>query len=92
MGGRQGPGRPPVGEPITVRLPPGLLRDVDRHAAAAGMSRAAYLRALIAGGLPHDDVDRPQIRRLLALTPAERVARNEANVRQMAAIRGAARR
>jgi len=92
MGEGQGPGRPPVGEPITVRLPPGLLKDVDRHADAAGMSRAAYLRALIAAALPHDDVDRTQIRRLLALTPAERVARNEANVRQMAAIRGAARR
>lgn len=75
-----------MGDRVTVRLPPGLLADVDRQAHRAGMSRAAYLRALIAAALPADDVDRAQIRRLLALSPAERVARHSQVTAQLSAV------
>ncbi|MEE8601323.1 ribbon-helix-helix protein, CopG family [Euzebya tangerina] len=78
-----GRGRPRVGQRVTVRLPPELLRDVDRLAASAGMTRAAYLRALIAAALPAEDVDRSQIRRMLRLTPAERIAWNDRTVRKV---------
>lgn len=56
------------------------------------MSRAAYIRALIAAALPPEEVDRGQIRRLLALSPAERIERHERVLEELIPLRGAGRR
>lgn len=55
------------------------------------MSRASYLRALIAAALPAEDVDRTQIRRLLALTPAQRIERHARVLSELAVVRDARR-
>lgn len=71
---------------MSIRLPPDLLAEVDARAAAAGESRAAVVRQLLTGalGVPRfgdveSGVDLAQIRRMLALTPRERI-------RHMAAV------
>jgi metal-responsive CopG/Arc/MetJ family transcriptional regulator len=70
-------GRPSVGSRVSVRLPADLLARVDARAAAIGESRASVVRDLLADALgaapPLDGVDRAQIRRMLALTPRERI-------------------
>lgn len=46
-GTRRGPGRPPVGKPIPVRMPADLLRQVDSFAAEYGVPRAVMVRAMV---------------------------------------------
>jgi hypothetical protein len=70
-----------------------MLTEIDRLAQRADVSRAQVIRDLLAGALapPTDDgVDRAQIRRLLRLSPAERVAHMVGVQRRMAALRGLA--
>jgi hypothetical protein len=89
-------GRPPVGERVAVRLPADLLGAIDRHASLAGLSRAAAIRALLRQVVRADQddpgVDRAQIRRMLELTPAERVRRASRVERELRALRGAVHR
>lgn len=47
----RGPGRPEIGDPITVRLGNELLAQVDEYAAGQSMSRAEALRQLVSAGL-----------------------------------------
>ena len=61
---------------MAVRLPAELLTLIDGRAAANARSRAATIRDLLTQALysgRDDGVDRGQIRRMLAMTPAERV-------------------
>ena len=63
---------------MPVRIAPSVLDDIDRRAAVLGRSRAAVIRSLLSAALGHDEdvddgVDRAQIRRMLALSPAERL-------------------
>ena len=70
-----------MGTRVSVRLPADLLAHVDARAAVVGESRAAVVRRLLIGALAVDEVggeqldgvDRAQIRRMLALTPRERI-------------------
>jgi hypothetical protein len=45
------PGRPPIGDPINVRLGDGLLSHVDEFAKRMGVSRADAIRDLVGSGL-----------------------------------------
>jgi predicted transcriptional regulator len=90
------PGRPPVGDRVVVRLPDALLADLDHRAEVLGRSRASVIRSLLDEVLGRseaadDGVDRAQIRRALALTPAERVRHATTLAAQQRRIRGAAR-
>ena len=61
---------------MAVRLPPDMLASVDADAARHAESRASSIRRLLAEALSNgadDGVDRAQIRRMLALTPLERI-------------------
>ncbi len=51
-------GRPPVGQPINVRLGADLLAEVDTLATEAGQSRAQIIRRLVAAGIPRAHSDR----------------------------------
>jgi hypothetical protein len=42
-----GPGRPPVGPPIQIRLPADLLAEIDVDAENLGLTRAAYIREVL---------------------------------------------
>lgn len=84
------PGRPPIGSRVSVRLPDELLDRVDAEAEQSGASRAATVRRLIEGGLGDTGVDLAQIRRALALTPAERIRTVARTERALSAIRGRA--
>lgn len=44
---RRGPGQPPIGKPVPVRLPEWLITKLDADAKAAGISRARLIRDLI---------------------------------------------
>lgn len=47
-------GRPEVGPPITIKVPPALLARVDAAAEAAGVTRAEWLRRAAEAALaPH---------------------------------------
>lgn len=84
------PGRPAVGPRISLRLDDRLLERVDAEAKRSGKSRAATIRELLGVSAGNPGVDVAQIRRALALTPAERiraVARTEA---MLAGLRGRA--
>lgn len=86
-------GRPAIGDRVSVRLPAGLLRELDRRAALGGMSRAEAIRILLDRALSgaHDDgVDRTQIAHRLALTPAERLRRTAEETRRIQALVGPA--
>lgn len=48
---RRGPGQPPIGRPIPVRLPEWLIADLDRLAEKEGTSRARLIRGLIGEAL-----------------------------------------
>lgn len=89
------PGRPAIGVRVPVRLPDALLSEVDQRARALGRSRASVIRSLLLDALghesPEDGVDRAQIRRSLALSPRERMARMTAVQAQHAHLRGKAR-
>jgi hypothetical protein len=78
-------------------LAPDVLDEIDRRARVLGRSRAAVIRSLLAEALgraetPDDGVDRAQIRRQLALSPAERVRRMSEVATQQRRLRGKARR
>jgi predicted transcriptional regulator len=75
-----------------VRLPPELLARVDGLAQQASVSRATSIRRLIASalGAENDGVDVAQIRRALALSPAERVRTMVEAKRNVAAVRSRA--
>ena len=42
------PGRPAIGEPVQIRLPAAMLADIDRLAAAEGVTRSAWMRQAMA--------------------------------------------
>lgn len=44
---RRGPGQPPIGRPVPVRLPAWLIESLDREAEAEGKTRARLIRDLI---------------------------------------------
>jgi len=48
---RRGPGRPKIGERVTVRLPAAMLERVDALAEADGITRAEMIRRLALLGL-----------------------------------------
>ena len=86
-------GRPPIGDRISVRLPPALLAELDVRAARAGIARAEAVRLLLNQALSspvNDGVDRTQIAQRLALTPAERISRMAEETRRMLALAGRA--
>lgn len=86
-------GRPPVGDRVSVRLPDRTLRELDRRARRARLSRAEVIRLLLDRALspnPDDGVDRTQIAHRLAMTPAERVHRMAEETRRLLAIVGRA--
>jgi metal-responsive CopG/Arc/MetJ family transcriptional regulator len=90
-------GRPAVGERVAVRLPPDVLEDVDRRARILGRSRASVIRSMLDHALqrapePDDGVDRAQIRRMLRLSPRERIEHMENVAAQQRRARGRARR
>jgi len=91
----RGRGRPPVGERVAVRLPADLLVLVDHRARTSRQSRAGAIRSLLAEALrvdSPDGVDRAQIRRMLAMTPAERIRHMAQVANTQMRLRGAARR
>ena len=93
----RGPGRPVVGTRVPVRVPPDLLDDIDRRARVLGRSRAAVIRSLLREALgptetPDDGVDRSQIRRMLAMSPRERMRHMSGVAAQQKRFRGKARR
>ena len=46
-----GPGRPPIGPAITLRLPADLLKQLDRRAKRDGVTRAELVRQLLSDAL-----------------------------------------
>src|SRR5256885_11940878 len=86
-------GRPAVGERFAVRFPADVLDAIDRRAAGRGQSRAAVIRALVSDALgERSDVDRAQIRRMLAMSPADRIRHMTEVASNQSRLRGAARR
>lgn len=77
-------------------MPADILALVDARARARGETRAAAIRRLLAEGLrseaASDGVDRAQIRRMLALTPRDRIRHMADVVNAIRPFRGAARR
>lgn len=66
-----------------------MLAEVDARADLAGTSRAEAVRVLLERALApaaHDGVDRTQIARRLAMTPAERISRMAEETRRMLAL------
>ena len=88
------PGRPAVGPRVSVRLDPGLLVRVDALASRTGSNRAATIRRLLDEAVVDPGVDTgvdiAQIRRALALTPAERVRAVVGVERTLSKLRGSA--
>ena len=66
-------GRPTEGQLVSVRLEPHVVRRLDRLARARGLTRAGLLRDIVSHADLDLGVDRTQIRRMLRMTPAERV-------------------
>lgn len=63
---------------MPVRLPADVLAEIDRRARLLGRSRASVVRSLLEAALgvtdvADDGVDRAQIRRMLALSPLDRM-------------------
>jgi metal-responsive CopG/Arc/MetJ family transcriptional regulator len=86
-------GRPPIGLRVAVRLPPSLLAEIDDRADAAGVTRAEAIRVLLDRAVrsgPADGVDRTQIARRLAMTPAERLRTMAEETRRLLALTGRA--
>jgi hypothetical protein len=48
---RRGPGQPPIGRPVPIRLPAWLIADLDHLAKQEGTSRARLIRGLIGEAL-----------------------------------------
>lgn len=87
---RRSPGRPAVGPRISVRVDPALLDRLDAEASRSGQSRASTVRRLLAASVDETGVDVAQIRRALALSPAERIRALARTERHLAGIRGRA--
>lgn len=51
----RGPGRPPEGKKIEVRVPPEVVVEIDREAHKAGVKRAALLREVLLKRFPPRD-------------------------------------
>jgi len=83
-------GRPVVGPRITVRIDDDLLARVDAEATRSGASRASTIRRLIERSVGDTGVDVAQIRRALALTPADRIRAAAHTERMLAQVRGRA--
>jgi hypothetical protein len=86
-------GRPRQGERVTVRLRAEAIAALDRQAERAGTSRAQVIRDLVdqaTRSAEDDGVDRAQIRRMLRLSPAERLTHMLEVVDGLAPLRGAA--
>lgn len=89
-----------MGERVAVRLPPALLAAVDERARATGRTRAATIRELLAealagvggSGREPSGVDVAQIRRSLALSPAERLRHNTLAVHRIRRFQRSRRR
>jgi len=79
---------------VSVRLDPRIVRQLDRKAAAIGTTRAAVIRDVVSRADRNGDldlgVDRAQIRRMLQMTPAERVEHMAAVANALRPWRGAA--
>lgn len=76
-----------------MRLPDEMLAELDARASAAGVPRAEAVRLLLGRALatgPDDGVDRTQIARRLAMTPAERVRRMAEETRRLLVLAGRA--
>jgi metal-responsive CopG/Arc/MetJ family transcriptional regulator len=84
-------GRPRIGERVSVRLADETLIELDARAAAAGVTRAEAIRLLVVSALatkPDDGVDRTQIARRLALSPAQRLQRMAEETRRILSLTG----
>lgn len=78
---------------LVVRVSAALLTELDRRAAAAGVSRSEAARVLLDRALSSaddDGVDRTQITQRLALSPAERLRRMVEETRRLQALAGRA--
>jgi len=75
---------------VSVRLPDDLLARVDAESARLHESRAATIRRLVDDALGDSGVDVAQIRRALALSPAERIRAAACTERGLARLRGRA--
>jgi hypothetical protein len=64
---------------------------VDAEAARSGTSRASTIRRLIESSVGQTGVDVAQIRRLLALSPIDRIRQAVRTEQTLAQIRGQAR-
>jgi hypothetical protein len=76
-----------------VRLPPPVLAFLDRQAAREGSTRARVIRRIVSEAMDAstpDGVDRAQIRRLLAMSPAQRVRHMTDVANALVRIRGVA--
>ena len=65
---------------MAVRLPAPLIAVLDDRATRIGASRAQVIRSILQTAMDPagpDGVDRAQIRRMLRMTPAERVRRGD---------------
>ena len=93
----RGRGRPSIGVRVPVRLPPAVLDEIDRRARVLGRPRASVIRSLLLEALgqtdtPDDGVDRAQIRRMLAMSPADRIRHMTEVASQQSRLRAKARR
>lgn len=79
-----------MGERISVRVTDEMRAEIDARAARAGVSRAEAIRLLLKGALSaslHDGVDRTQIARRLAMSPAQRIEKSVEETRKLLAVR-----
>lgn len=86
-------GRPTEGQRITVRLAPDVIIALDRRAVDSQTTRARVLRDIVIAAIGPsaiDGVDRTQIQRMLAMSPAERVGHMTDVARQMMTLKGVA--
>jgi hypothetical protein len=86
-------GRSSLGRAVSVRLRADTLIEVDRRASAAGVSRSEVIRYLLDRefGIGFDDeVDRAELSRRLAMTPAQRVRTMVEETRRLLALQGKA--
>lgn len=84
-----------MGARVAVRLPPDVVALVDAQAEAHGESRSEAIRRLLSQALGSDQrpdgVDRAQIRRMLALSPRDRIRHMADVANATSRFRGAAR-
>lgn len=85
-------GRQPEGPRISVRVDPALLMQIDAEATRSGQSRASTIRQLLERAVDDTGVDVAQIRRNLALSPADRICAVGRSEQRLAGLRGRAAR